>query len=172
MKKLLLVALILALIVPTVASAETFRLFFAETLRTAQVDGATVEYYRIGTRNVPASRVIKIGEAGGIDAIMYATTDRSLLKAARKIDSFIGSSFYEIAMRIVFNKPPAGFTTAQLTTFLKATMEVVYEGPDVDESGDPVEHRSKIGDWISAGTPGTYLYMTAPVAVLGVPVNE
>jgi hypothetical protein len=175
---LILGIIFIVLAIATVAfSADRYLLYFAEQLQTAQVDGETVEYYQVGTKNIRASKVIKLASVGAYDIITYATNQADLIQKARKVDSFLGCGIAEIAARVANGFGSGQFTNAQLLIALNNLMVVTYEGPDLDEDNQPVMHYRAMTlaaylDPAMNGQRGTFLGVQPPLEIYGAEINE
>lgn len=177
MKRIILIAALLTCIFAPAQAADRYLLYFAERPLTATVEGVDVTYYEVGPKNLQANKVLKVvaGVLGTpYDIIAYATNRTDHIRAARKIDSFLGCGTSEIAARAANGIGAGGYTAAQLLQAYNAIMRVSWEGPDLDENAALVYHHAEmnISEYIAAGAPGTLMGISPPLEIYGAEIND
>ena len=146
-----------------------YTLFFVEQLEDrVDADGNPYQAYIIGGKEFLPNKVLKVGSQGVYDVVLITTDKDSWYRAAQQQPNYIGDNYLEMIMDSFIGYSDPSYTYMGNPNIVRACIEVVY---DEEVDGETVRKRSKLGDWIDAGQPGTRVSYKKPIKILGVDID-
>jgi hypothetical protein len=144
-------------------------LFFVEKLQDlTDSEGNPYQAYVVGPKEFLPNKVLKVGSQGAFDIILITTPNDKWHTAAQAVNSYIGDNYLEIIMDSFIGHTDAEHPYIGNPNIVRACIDVVY---DEDVAGEIVRKRTKLGDWIDAGRPGTKVSYRKPVKILGLDID-
>ena len=120
-------------------------------------DAETVTGYKVGNREIPASKVNKIASYSGTDLIMLQVGKEEFDKA-QKLPGYLGSSYLEIILQALVHEAhirvndPTNYV-GKYYTVVKNLKDCIEWLDGVDGEGNQIKKKGSPVEWFAAGMP-------------------